>query len=114
MTHSSPTRRSSDLSRRRRKMKKWTTLAMLAALPATAAVAAVPYHAMPPGFAAPPIRAEPIAGIVNQYWYNYQPDLLEAEKELSSDLRHATDREDRWDAWDERTTELENGRAECR
>ena len=31
-------------------MKKWTTLAMLAALPATAAVAAVPYGAMPPGF----------------------------------------------------------------
>ena len=87
-------------------MKKWTTLAMLAALPATAAIAAVPYHKMPPGFDAPPIRAEPIAGIVNQYWYNYQADILEAEKELSSDLRHATDREDRWDAWDEWTVEV--------
>src|SRR3546814_19644545 len=31
---------------------------------------------------------------------------LEAEKELSSDLRHATDREDRWDAWDEWTVEV--------
>src|SRR3546814_3593897 len=61
---------------------------------------------MPPGFDAPPIRAEPIAGIVNQYWYNYQADILEAEKELSSDLRHATDREDRWDAWDEWTVEV--------
>src|SRR3546814_17275011 len=87
-------------------MKKGTTLAMLAALPATAAIAAVPYHKMPPGFDAPPIRAEPIAGIVNQYWYNYQADILEAEKELSSDLRHATDSEDRWDAWDEWTVEV--------
>src|SRR3546814_16324500 len=102
MTHSSPTRRSSDLSRRRRKMKKWTTLAMLAALPATAAIAAVPYHKMPPGFDAPPIRAEPIAGIVNQYWYNYRADILEAEKELSSDLRPATHRDDRRDAWEDR------------
>ena len=45
-------------------MKKWTTLAMLAALPATAAVAAVPYHSMPPGFEAPRIRTAPIAGVV--------------------------------------------------
>src|SRR3546814_19518781 len=82
-------------------MKKWTTLAMLAALPATSAIAAVPYHAMPPGFDAPPIRAQPIAGIVNQYWYNYQADILQPEKALSSDLRHDNDREHRWDAWAE-------------
>ena len=87
-------------------MKKWTTLAMLAALPATAAVAAVPYHSMPPGFEAPRIRTAPIAGVVNQYWYNYKADILEAEKELRSDLHRATDREDRWDAWDEWTVEV--------
>ncbi len=87
-------------------MKKWTTLAACLALPATAAVAAVPYGAMPPGFEAPHIRTSPIAGIVNQQWYNYKADILEAEKELRSDLRHATDREDRWDAWDEWQTEV--------
>ncbi|HEV7311719.1 hypothetical protein [Sphingopyxis sp.] len=87
-------------------MKKWTTLAACLALPATAAVAAVPYGAMPPGFEAPHIRTSPIAGVVNQHWYNYKADILEAEKELRSDLRHATDREDRWDAWDEWETEV--------
>lgn len=87
-------------------MKKWTTLAAIMALPATAAVAAVPYAAMPPGFEAPHIRTSPIAGVVNQQWYNYKADILEAEKELRSDLRHATDREDRWDAWDEWEVEV--------
>ncbi|MHA4835455.1 hypothetical protein [Sphingopyxis sp. MSC1_008] len=87
-------------------MKKWTTLAAILALPATAAVAAVPYRAMPPGFEAPHIRTSPIAGVVNQQWYNYKADILEAEKELTSDLRHSTDREDRWDAWDEWETEV--------
>src|SRR3546814_3075624 len=87
-------------------MKKWTVMAVFLALPAGAAVAAVPYDAMPPGFDRPEIRTVPIAGIVNQYWYNYKADILEAEKELGSDLRHATDREDRWDAWDEWATEV--------
>ncbi|MDO9368070.1 MAG: hypothetical protein Q7T68_05820 [Sphingopyxis sp.] len=81
-------------------MKKWTTLAIALALPATAAVAAVPHSSQPPGFEAPHIRTSPIAGIVNQQWYNYKADILEAEKELTSDLRHSTDREDRWDAWE--------------
>ena len=87
-------------------MKKSTTLALLLALPASAAVAAVPYNSMPPGFDRPAIRTAPIAGITNQYWYNYKADILEAEKELTSDLRRATDREDRWDAWDEWANEV--------
>jgi len=87
-------------------MKKWTILAVAMALPAGAAIAAVPYGSMPPGFERPMIRTAPIAGISNQYWYNYKADILEAEKELTSDLRHATDREDRWDAWDEWATEV--------
>jgi hypothetical protein len=86
-------------------MKKWTTLAVLAALPVTA-FAAVPYGSKPPGFETPLIRTAPIAGVVNQYWYNYKADIMEAEKELVSDLRHSTDREDRWDAWDEWTVEV--------
>ena len=87
-------------------MKKWTLFAVAVALPATAAMAAVPYGSQPPGFEAPHIRTSPIAGVVNQQWYNYKADILEAEKELRSDLRHATDREDRWDAWDEWETEV--------
>ncbi|PZQ21684.1 MAG: hypothetical protein DI569_11100 [Sphingopyxis macrogoltabida] len=86
-------------------MKKWTTLAVFLALPASVA-AAVPYHSMPPGFDRPDIRTAPIAGIRNQYWYNYRTDILEAEKELTSDLRRASDREDRWDAWDEWANEV--------
>lgn len=86
-------------------MKKWTILALCLALPAGVA-AAVPYHAMPPGFERPEIRERPIAGVYDQHWYNYRTDILEAEKELVSDLRRATDREDRWDAWDEWAVEL--------
>ncbi len=86
-------------------MKSWATLAIFLALPVSV-TAAVPYGSMPPGFNAPNIRTAPIAGVVNQQWYNYQADILEAEKELTSDLRHATDREDRWDAWDEWTVEV--------
>ena len=86
-------------------MKKWTTLALLLALPATVATAATRFDP-PPGFETPQIRERPIAGIVNQYWYNYKTDILEAEKELTSDLRHSTDREDRWDAWDEWAVEV--------
>jgi len=62
-------------------MKKWTILAVAVALPASAAVAAVPYGSMPAGFKRPEIRAVPIAGVYNQYWYNYKADILEAEKD---------------------------------
>ena len=48
-------------------MKKWTILALCLALPAGVA-AAVPYHAMPPGFERPEIREQPIAGLYNQHW----------------------------------------------
>lgn len=86
-------------------MKTWTTLALLLALPASVA-AGGPRYETPPGFQTPEIRDTPIAGVYNQYWYNYRADIAEAEKELGSDLRHATDREDRWDAWDEWQTEV--------
>jgi len=86
-------------------MKKWTLFAAALAIPASVG-AAVPYGSQPPGFEAPHIRTSPIAGVVNQSWYNYKADILEAEKELTSDLRHSTDREDRWDAWDEWQNEV--------
>lgn len=86
-------------------MKKWTTLAILMALPATAVAGGLRYTP-PAGFETPEIRDRPIAGVYNQYWYNYRADIMEAEKELGSDLRRATDREDRVDAWDEWATEV--------
>ena len=86
-------------------MKTYLIAAALLAFPATVA-AGVPYHQMPAGFEAPEIRERPIAGVYNQSWYNYRADILEAEKELTSDLKRATDREDRFDAWDEWITEV--------
>lgn len=52
------------------------------------------------------IRSEPIAGIYNAPWFNYLADVQEAEKELGSDLKRATDAEDRRDAWEEYHHEL--------
>ncbi len=86
-------------------MKKLMIMAALLAVPASVA-AAVPYAKLPAGFEAPEIRERPIAGVYNQSWYNYRADILEAEKELLSDLKRATDREDRFDAWDEWITEV--------
>jgi len=52
------------------------------------------------------VRSEPIAGVYNKFWYNYLADILEADKELKSDLRRATDQEDIRDAWEEYEHEL--------
>lgn len=47
------------------------------------------------------IIAAPIAGIQNSLWFDYRIDVMQAQKELSSDLRRANDTEDRRDAWEE-------------
>lgn len=52
------------------------------------------------------IRSEPIAGVYNKPWYAYLADVREAEQELGSDLRHASDAEDQRDAWEEYHNEL--------
>jgi len=52
------------------------------------------------------VREEPVAGQYNKHWYNYRADILEADKELKSDLRRATDAEDIRDAWEEYENEL--------
>lgn len=85
-------------------MKKLMIAAALIALPVGATAGL--QHSPPPGFETPEIRDAPIAGLFNQSWYNYRADILEAEKELTSDLKRATDREDRFDAWDEWITEV--------
>lgn len=55
------------------------------------------------------IRA-PIAGIKNHFWFDYRTNVGEAEKELASDLRRASDTEDMRDAWDEYRHELSHSR----
>ena len=52
------------------------------------------------------IREEPIAGQYDKHWYNHLADILEADKELKSDLRRATDAEDTREAWEEYENEL--------
>ncbi len=52
------------------------------------------------------IITSPIAGIENDFWFDYRGDINEAQKELSSDLRRASDIEDIRDAWEEYTFEL--------
>lgn len=52
------------------------------------------------------IVTAPIAGIQNSLWFGYRIDVMEAQKELSHDLRRASDIEDRRDAWEEYGDEL--------
>lgn len=54
----------------------------------------------------------PIAGVENNYWFNYQTDLAEARKELTKDLRRSSDAEDNRDAWDEYRSELADARGD--
>jgi hypothetical protein len=52
----------------------------------------------------------PIAGIENSLWFDYRIDVVETQKELSSDLRRASDIEDQRDAWEEYAHELKDNR----
>jgi hypothetical protein len=56
------------------------------------------------------VFTQPAAGRENKIWFGYQTDILEAKRELTSDLRHATDSEDVRDAWDEYRVELADAR----
>jgi methylthioribose-1-phosphate isomerase len=56
------------------------------------------------------ILTHPIAGIENSLWFDYRIDVTEAQKELSSDLRRASDVEDLRDAWEEYAFELRHER----
>lgn len=86
-------------------MKKIATFALLLAAPA-AVFAGTGGYSAPPGFETPTVRQSPIAGIRDKNWFNYRADINEADKELTSDLGRASDREDTWDAWDEWANEL--------
>ncbi len=54
----------------------------------------------------------PIAGVENDYWFNYQTDLAEARKKLTKDLRGSSDAEDNRDAWEEYRAELADARGD--
>ncbi|QKG70106.1 hypothetical protein [Erythrobacter mangrovi] len=56
------------------------------------------------------ILTSPIAGIENSRWFDYRSDVGEAQKELVSDLRRASDLEDTRDAWEEYAHELKHER----
>lgn len=56
------------------------------------------------------ILTQPIAGIENRLWFDYRIDVIEAQKELNSDLRRASDVEDLRDAWEEYAVELRHER----
>lgn len=56
------------------------------------------------------IISSPIAGIQNSLWFDYLGDVVEAQEELASDLRRASDLEDLRDAWEEYGHELRHER----
>jgi hypothetical protein len=94
-------------------MRSFTIMLAMSAL----ATVAVPAAAGVTSFEEQSARAEaarifpqPLAGGENRLWFNYQTDVLEAKRELTTDLRHATDSEDMRDAWDEYRAELGDAR----
>jgi hypothetical protein len=60
------------------------------------------------------IIKQPIAGVRNNYWYDYKSDVEEAESELASDLRRADTEQDRREAWAEYNQELRDARKDYR
>lgn len=87
-------------------------LALTGAIGATAVSAAIPmlYEEQMARAEEALIITAPIAGIENRFWFDYRIDVTEAQKELSSDLRRASDLEDHRDAWEEYARELKHER----
>ncbi len=50
----------------------------------------------------------------NKWWLDYRTDISEAKRELASDLRRATDEEDRRDAYEEYRQEIRDARHDYR
>jgi len=57
------------------------------------------------------IITSPIGGVENHHWYDYRVNVLETQKELASDLRHASKARDMRNAWDEYRGELSHERS---
>jgi hypothetical protein len=56
------------------------------------------------------ILQSPLAGVRNNYWYDYRSDVEEAENELRKDLRRAKSQQDKREAWAEYNRELRDAR----
>jgi hypothetical protein len=93
-------------------VKTKTMLAALAmtAVPATALAVPMMYEKEVAMREEARIIRQPIGGIQNSKWYNYRANVNESRKELSSDLRGATDIEDQRDAYEEYGSELRHER----
>ncbi len=50
----------------------------------------------------------------NKWWLDYRTDISEAKRELRSDLRRATDEEDRRDAYEEYRREIADAKHDYR
>ena len=87
-------------------------IAIMAVAPSIAAQAAVPilYEEAFAREEEKLIIQSPIAGIQNSLWFDYRIDVTEAQKELASDLRRASDIEDQREAWEEYGVELRKER----
>jgi hypothetical protein len=60
------------------------------------------------------ILTSPMAGVRNNYWYDYRSDVEEAENELRKDLRRAKTAQDKREAWAEYERELVDARKDYR
>jgi hypothetical protein len=91
-----------------------TTLALLglAATPAFAQEGPVSYEEQLAQVETQLVYQAPIAGVENDYWFDYQTDIAEARQELTKDLRGASDAEDNRDAWEEYRAELADARGD--
>ena len=77
--------------------------------------------ALPASVSAHPIIVERDRGLrispnndSNKWWVDYKTDISEAKRELRSDLRRATDAEDRRDAHEEYRREIADARHDYR
>lgn len=61
-----------------------------------------------------PVLNAPIAGVRNNYWYDYRSDVEEAENELRKDLKRARKPSDRREAYAEYNRELFDARKDYR
>ncbi|MEL6528467.1 MAG: hypothetical protein AAGK01_07555 [Pseudomonadota bacterium] len=90
------------------------TRILLSALAATATLVAGPLAAhdriIVDGYRAPPSPNNDS----NKWWIDYKTDISEAKRELRSDLRRATDQEDRRDAYEEYHQEIRDAKHDYR
>lgn len=85
---------------------------VFAAFATLAAVVAAPLAAHPREIVVERYRSLPPSpnNFTNKWWVDYETDISEAKRELASDLRRATDAEDRRDAHREYRREIEDAR----